>query len=113
MVDEIVTRSAKGAEYWKDTYYKFFDTSRHALNAFYRDRSTLLWNGQPVSGVAAICEFLLSLPPCRHNITTLDSQAIPTAGERERRTGETEAAWEGEKVSSLLTANTLSPDLSY
>lgn len=49
------------------------------LAPFYRDHSTLIWNGNQARGIVEIGEALARVPPSKHDIIAVDS--TPMAGE--------------------------------
>ncbi|GJJ74778.1 NTF2-related export protein 1/2 [Entomortierella parvispora] len=70
--------SSKGADQFVEVYYKFFDTQRNILNRLYRDSSSILWNGNPFSGIKPYDEFYTKLPASEHTVTSYDCHPLPT-----------------------------------
>lgn len=58
-------------------YYDAIDKKRHILDRLYHDSATLLWNGNSVTGQAAISQYLNKLPSSEHKVETLDAQSMP------------------------------------
>eukprot|EP00698_Gefionella_okellyi_P016097 TRINITY_DN4582_c0_g1_i1.p1 TRINITY_DN4582_c0_g1~~TRINITY_DN4582_c0_g1_i1.p1 ORF type:complete len:140 (-),score=8.22 TRINITY_DN4582_c0_g1_i1:48-467(-) len=71
--DDTATR---GGEIFVQKFYETYDTARHDLFHFYKESSSVIWNGTCVRGVAALKESFTHLPPTKHTITSFDCQAI-------------------------------------
>jgi hypothetical protein len=66
-----------GEIFVKDYYYRVYDTSRHEVHRFYRDDSTVIWNGNAKKGVQSLNDFFKQLPPTRHTILSIDCHPMP------------------------------------
>ncbi|KAI8820454.1 uncharacterized protein EV422DRAFT_70713 [Fimicolochytrium jonesii] len=72
--------AARAADNFVPAYYKVCDRQRHLMHQFYREISTLLWNGNPVPG-RDCGEFFLKLPATDHIIHTYDAQPVLDRGQ--------------------------------
>lgn len=74
-VDE-VNRAAEG---FLQMYYDFMDAPLRNANIInmYRETSTMLWNGQTLTGAEKIKEFLGTVPESKHEIQSWDCHPIP------------------------------------
>ncbi|KAG6842446.1 hypothetical protein C0991_007576 [Blastosporella zonata] len=73
---EIATRAA---ENFTRIYYKAYD-SNNRLNdipQFYRESSSLVWNGKPFQGATGIRDLLEKMPVTKHDIQSFDCHPIP------------------------------------
>ncbi|XP_010892644.1 NTF2-related export protein 2 isoform X2 [Esox lucius] len=57
-----VDASCRYSEEFTNIYYDCMDKKRRTLTRLYLDKATLVWNGNAVSGQAALGEFFESLP---------------------------------------------------
>ncbi|XP_034962323.1 NTF2-related export protein 2-like [Zootoca vivipara] len=71
-----VDQACKAAEEFANIYYETMDKRRRALTKLYQDKATLVWNGNAVSGQAALAEFFEKLPSSDFQITTFDCQPV-------------------------------------
>lgn len=69
-------QSCRYAEEFVNIYYDCMDKKRRNLTRLYLDKSTLVWNGNLVSGQDALNEFYESLPSSEFQVHTLDCQPI-------------------------------------
>jgi len=51
---------------------KYFNCLFKDIDKFYQTQAKLIWNGIELNGHDAIAKHLISLPPTRHNIYSLD-----------------------------------------
>eukprot|EP01119_Soliformovum_irregulare_P006701 TRINITY_DN1902_c0_g1_i1.p1 TRINITY_DN1902_c0_g1~~TRINITY_DN1902_c0_g1_i1.p1 ORF type:complete len:123 (-),score=8.26 TRINITY_DN1902_c0_g1_i1:42-410(-) len=61
-------------------YYEIYDKNRQDIYKYYRETSTMVWNGDSKQGLQAIAQFLIALPKTSHNIETIDSHPVQTTG---------------------------------
>ncbi|KAG6919028.1 hypothetical protein DXG01_009738 [Tephrocybe rancida] len=73
---EIATRAA---ENFTRIYYKAYDSNNRLndLPQFYRQSSSLVWNGKPFQGATGIRELLEKMPVTKHDIQSFDCHPIP------------------------------------
>ena len=72
----LTEQAISAADEFSQIYHKLYDTQRHRLIQLYNERSTLVWNGNSVSGTQSINEFFINLPATEHQIFAMDSQPI-------------------------------------
>ncbi|KAI9595328.1 hypothetical protein BDF19DRAFT_441524 [Syncephalis fuscata] len=60
-----------------ESFYKAYDRDRQRLAGYYRDHSVLIWNGNILTGTAALSEFYARMPPTIHDVQTLDCHPMP------------------------------------
>nr|ACO13337.1 NTF2-related export protein 2 [Esox lucius] len=71
-----IDASCRYSEEFTDIYYDCMDKKRRTLTRLYLDKATLVWNGNAVSGQAALGEFFESLPSSEFSVQTLDCQPV-------------------------------------
>lgn len=71
-----VDQACKAAEEFINIYYETMDRRRQALTRLYLDTATLIWNGNAVSGLAALNNFFDTLPSSEFQVNTLDCQPV-------------------------------------
>ncbi|KAI9010867.1 hypothetical protein CLU79DRAFT_839437 [Phycomyces nitens] len=76
-MEVIMSIADKSAEQFVEFYYRAFDGQRTALANLYRDTSTILWNGNALSGAQQYSELLARVPQSKHEIDVYDCQPIP------------------------------------
>lgn len=60
------------------------DFSFKDVDKFYQTQAKLIWNGTEFTGRDAIAKHLISLPPTRHNVYSLDF--FPMKGKKRKET---------------------------
>ncbi|XP_013421061.1 NTF2-related export protein 2 [Lingula anatina] len=68
--------SQAGQEFAK-LYYETFDKRRTLLPKLYLPSATMVWQGNPVSGMDAIAKFQESLPTSEVSLESVDCQPLP------------------------------------
>ncbi|KAG6830900.1 hypothetical protein H0H92_014051 [Tricholoma furcatifolium] len=73
---EIATRAAQK---FVHIYYDTYDSTNRLndLPQYYRDSSSLVWNGKPFQGTAGIRELIEKMPSTKHEIQSFDCHPIP------------------------------------
>ncbi|XP_032993864.1 NTF2-related export protein 2 isoform X3 [Lacerta agilis] len=71
-----VDQACRAAEEFANIYYETMDKRRRVLTKLYLDKATLVWNGNAVSGQAALAEFFEMLPSSDFQVTTFDCQPV-------------------------------------
>uniref|UniRef100_A0A4W5LJG9 NTF2-related export protein n=1 Tax=Hucho hucho TaxID=62062 RepID=A0A4W5LJG9_9TELE len=71
-----VDASCRYSEEFTNIYYDCMDKKRRNLIRLYLDKATLVWNGNAVSGQAALGDFFESLPSSEFSVQTLDCQPV-------------------------------------
>lgn len=61
---------------FQPTFVQTMDRMRHRMGAFYRPTSTLVWNGELISGADSIAAFYNTLPITNTVFTTFDVQPL-------------------------------------
>ncbi|KAF8910091.1 hypothetical protein CPB84DRAFT_1842747 [Gymnopilus junonius] len=75
---EIATRAA---DHFTRIYYTAYDSDTRLadLPQFYRQTSSLTWNGKPFQGVDGLKELVARMPPTQHEVQSFDCHPIPGA----------------------------------
>ena len=73
---QIATRAA---DQFTRLYYSTYDSATRTddLPKFYRDSSSLTWNGRPYQGVAGVKDLIQNMPPTVHEVQSFDCHPIP------------------------------------
>jgi len=73
---EIATRAA---DYFTRLYYAAYDSDTRVVDLpkFYRESSSLLWNGKPIQGLDDLQRFIQNMPPTKHELQSFDCQPVP------------------------------------
>jgi NTF2-related export protein 1/2 len=73
---QIATRAA---EQFTRLYYSTYDSATRVddLPKFYRDSSSLTWNGKPHQGIAGVKDIIQNMPPTSHEVHSFDCHPIP------------------------------------
>ncbi|KAM4696860.1 NTF2-related export protein 2 [Rhinophrynus dorsalis] len=71
-----VDLACRAAEEFVNLYYDTIDKRRRQLTKLYMDTATLVWNGNSVSGQAALIEFFDMLPTSNFQINMFDCQPV-------------------------------------
>ncbi|KAK2493593.1 hypothetical protein MC885_016156 [Smutsia gigantea] len=71
-----VDQACKAAEEFVNIYYETMDKRRQALTMLYLDKASLIWNGNAVTGLAALSHFFDTLPSSQFQVNTLDCQPV-------------------------------------
>ncbi|CAG8732364.1 2309_t:CDS:2 [Acaulospora colombiana] len=71
-----INRTAEG---FLQLYYDLMDGSQRdaRITLLYRDTSLMIWNGETITGVEKIKEFLAKMPESKHEIQSWDCHPIP------------------------------------
>ncbi|KZS93191.1 NTF2-like protein [Sistotremastrum niveocremeum HHB9708] len=71
--------SAQAARAFVQLYYPAYDSAGRDEDVpkFYRSYSSILWNGNPVTGADALKDFLKGIPTTAHEVLTYDCHPIP------------------------------------
>ncbi|KAL0086305.1 hypothetical protein J3Q64DRAFT_1821272 [Phycomyces blakesleeanus] len=75
-MEAIMSIVEKSAEQFVQFYYGNFDGQRTTLPNLYRDKSTILWNGNALSGAQKFSELLAVIPQSIHEIDVYNCQPI-------------------------------------
>ncbi|CAD6564104.1 MAG: hypothetical protein CYPHOPRED_001964 [Cyphobasidiales sp. Tagirdzhanova-0007] len=59
------------------SYYGAWDNDRPVLAQLYRPQSRVVWNGNPISGVQEMVQFVDKMPASKHDIQAYDSHPLP------------------------------------
>ncbi|KAF5352724.1 hypothetical protein D9756_005878 [Leucocoprinus leucothites] len=73
---EIATRAA---DHFTRLYYAAYDSDARLadLPKFYRESSSLLWNGKPFQGLDDLQRLIQDMPMTKHEIQSFDCQPVP------------------------------------
>lgn len=71
-----VDQACRAAEEFVNIYYDTMDKRRRALPRLYLEKATLIWNGNVVSGQAALANFFDGLPSSEFQVNMLDCQPV-------------------------------------
>ncbi|XP_054851772.1 NTF2-related export protein 2 [Eublepharis macularius] len=71
-----VDQACKAAEEFANIYYETMDKRRRVLSRLYLDKATLVWNGNAVSGQAALADFFEMLPSSEFQVSLFDCQPV-------------------------------------
>ncbi|KXN88873.1 NTF2-related export protein 1, partial [Leucoagaricus sp. SymC.cos] len=73
---EIATRAA---DHFTRLYYAAYDSDTRLadLPKFYRESSSLLWNGKPFQGLDDLRQLIQNMPMTKHEIQSFDCQPVP------------------------------------
>ncbi|KAK6056209.1 nuclear transport factor 2 domain protein [Cooperia oncophora] len=75
--DRLDEEICKEASSFTKIFYDAMDRKRDKINYLYCESgSTLVWNGNPVSGCDNIFKFISSLPETDHHLTSVDVQRV-------------------------------------
>ena len=74
---EIANRAADG---FVRVYYSAYDSDTRATDVpkFYRQDSTLTWNGTALQGAEGMHQLLQGMPPTQHEMQSFDCHPIPS-----------------------------------
>jgi NTF2-related export protein 1/2 len=72
--------ATRAAEAFTRLYYKTYDSAARAqdLPSFYRDDSSVSWNGNPFQGAAGVRELITGMPKTVHEVKSYDCHPIPS-----------------------------------
>ncbi|XP_006454166.1 hypothetical protein AGABI2DRAFT_147534 [Agaricus bisporus var. bisporus H97] len=73
---EIATRAA---DHFTRLYYAAYDSDTRLadLPKFYRESSSLLWNGRPSQGPDGLTQLIKNMPSTKHDVQSFDCQPVP------------------------------------
>lgn len=73
---EIATRAA---DHFTRLYYAAYDSDTRLVDLpqFYRQSSSLLWNGKPFQGLDGLRQLIQNMPMTKHDIQSFDCQPVP------------------------------------
>ena len=71
--------ATRGADQFVHLYYEAHDSKDRLdlLPKFYRESSSLVWNGNPVQGVEGVHKLLQDMPRSKHEVQSFDCHPIP------------------------------------
>ena len=72
--------ATRGAEQFINVYYAAYDSNDRvqSLPKFYRNASSVVWNGNPVQGDSGVTELMEKMPPSKHEVQSYDCHPIPS-----------------------------------
>ena len=72
--------ATRGAEQFINVYYEIYDSKERdqRLPNFYRQSSTVVWNGNPKQGANGVKELVEKMPSSKHEIQSFDCHPIPS-----------------------------------
>ncbi|KAG2220976.1 hypothetical protein INT45_006509 [Circinella minor] len=73
---DFINLAEQSSEQFIKLFYQNYDTQRNLLGNLYREDSAVVWNGNAVSGLQQLSEFLSRLPASQHEIIAYDCQPI-------------------------------------
>lgn len=59
------------SESFISAYYTAWDKDRPTLSSLYTPNSRIVWNGNPISGLAAYEQFVAKMPATKHDVCAL------------------------------------------
>lgn len=72
-----VREATRIGEQFTKVYYESMDKKRNVMAKLYKDEDAVLsWNGHGSKGADAIVKYIFELPPCDHELCSLDVQRI-------------------------------------
>ncbi|EJD03827.1 NTF2-like protein [Fomitiporia mediterranea MF3/22] len=71
--------ATRGADQFVYVYYAAYDSKDRiqSVPKFYRQTSSVVWNGNPVQGDTGVRELMEKIPPSKHEIQSFDCHPIP------------------------------------
>ncbi|XP_063287054.1 NTF2-related export protein 2 [Pelobates fuscus] len=71
-----VNLACRAADEFVNLYYETIDKRRRQLTKLYMDTATMVWNGNAISGQAALVEFFEMLPSSEYQVSMFDCQPV-------------------------------------
>ncbi|KAI5121301.1 hypothetical protein M0805_003770 [Coniferiporia weirii] len=71
--------ATRGADQFIHVYYATYDSKNRveSLPKFYRQSSSVVWNGNPVQGDSGVKGLMEKMPASRHEVQSFDCHPIP------------------------------------
>jgi len=81
LVKSDIDIATRGAEQFVELYYLAYDSEDRveSLPKFYRPKSSIVWNGNPIQGTEGVKRLIETMPRSKHEVQLHDCHPVPNS----------------------------------